>query len=99
MKQQRRLARSAAATDTTTRKRSAGSGRRESDGEAPRLRAALVKVMEALEDGDVGYAYAAAILEPPIARRAVCSECGQGFEWPGLRDAHLLSAHGLEVAA
>ena len=58
-------------------------------------RVALTKALEACEVGD--YRLCVEILlvllerldEPEaIQHRAICGACGQGFEWPGLLDAH-----------
>jgi hypothetical protein len=61
---------------------------------AENLRSVIVKIAEALEDGDIEYAYSIAqsASEPPIERRLVC-ECGARFEHPGEVDHHLRFAH------
>lgn len=55
-------------------------------------RAAIVSALEALEVGDSVEATAILLsaLEDagPRIDRAFCRGCGQGFEWPGLRDNH-----------
>ena len=35
---------------------------------------------------------------PSAARRYACPQCSEVFEWPGLRERHLLLDHGLEEA-
>jgi len=61
-------------------------------------RAALIAVLDALEDGDVALAEAILlnVLESdgPAARPYRCEACRVGFEWPGLRDAHHCVAAG-----
>jgi hypothetical protein len=61
--------------------------------DAPAAR--IVAAREALTDGD--YELALSILLDlerelaPIVTRVVCELCGDGFEWPGLLDAHQVS--------
>jgi hypothetical protein len=61
--------------------------------EVGRLRSALVRVVELLEDGapDEAHAFAVAAAEPtwpPAVDRCRCEFCGARFEWPGLVEAH-----------
>lgn len=55
------------------------------------LAARIVAAREAVDDGDREYALAILLdLERELARpvaRCQC-ECGRGFEWPGLLEAH-----------
>ncbi len=51
---------------------------------------ALVRIREALEDGDVDFAGAiidSALEDGPSTRQHRC-QCGAAFEWPGLLDDH-----------
>jgi hypothetical protein len=62
----------------------------------PNLRAAVVRALEAYEDGDADYAVA--LLEAALddrERSYPCPECRLRFEWPGLRDSHLAAVHGV----
>lgn len=63
--------------------------------ESRRLRSALDRVAELLEDGaiDEAYALAVAAAEPPRVDRAVCQTCGLRFEWPGELDHHVRFVH------
>jgi hypothetical protein len=58
-------------------------------------RAAVVRALEALKDGNADEARA--FLESALCQRprprCVCPECGVGFEWAGLLDPHLRLAH------
>lgn len=55
-------------------------------------RAAITRALDALELGDPQEATETLLsaLEDagPRIDRAFCRGCGQGFEWPGLRDNH-----------
>lgn len=55
----------------------------------------VVRVREALEDGDLELARTSlADLEADLRpRRAECPECGLDCGWPGLRDDHLRTVH------
>lgn len=59
------------------------------------LVARVVRIREALEDGDLALvAKSLAALEADLRpRRAECPECGLDCGWPGLRDEHLRIAH------
>jgi hypothetical protein len=67
-----------------------------------RLREAIVKGVEALEDGDE--IYAGAILRnaieefdgEPIYAALLCPQCGLDCRWPGLLDHHLRFVHDIE---
>jgi hypothetical protein len=57
-------------------------------------REAVIIALEALEVGDQRQAVAillAALEDGPTLVRAFCPYCNRGFEWPGLRDAHLIA--------
>ena len=61
----------------------------------PEVLARVVRIREALEDGDLalvgkGLAALEADLRPS---RAECPECGLDCGWPGLRDEHVRTAH------
>jgi hypothetical protein len=59
------------------------------------LRELVLRVLDALEDGDVRYAVAlllAAIDEPDAPAPGRCSVCGV-LAWPGQDERHLYSAH------
>jgi hypothetical protein len=63
---------------------------------------AIVTALEALEVGDQELAVSVllnALEDSPRRERCACSDCGQGFEWPGQRDAHIAAVHGFEEAA
>jgi hypothetical protein len=61
---------------------------------------AITAALEALEAGDQREAVAillSALEDGPERTRGdacKCSVCGQGFEWPGQRDAHVARVHG-----
>jgi len=58
--------------------------------------AAIVAALEALEAGDVRLCEAillGAVEDGPGARPIFCLYCPATFEWPGLRDTHVLQAH------
>jgi predicted ABC-type transport system involved in lysophospholipase L1 biosynthesis ATPase subunit len=70
------------------------------DGAEPRL--AIVAALEAIEAGDIALAVEillSALEDGARELRSRCPVCGQAFEWPGLRDAHVLAAHPFEDAA
>jgi len=60
------------------------------------LRSAIQVALDALEIGDAAFAVEVllgALEDGPAERRHRCSECGLGFEWPGLRVEHVRAAH------
>ena len=68
-----------------------------STGSGRRMRAAILRAVEAFEDGDLGFAVTILLgaLEDdgPTERRFPCRVCGLRFEWPGLVDHHERFAH------
>lgn len=64
--------------------------------------AAMVRVREAIEDGDreLALAIVDGLLRELRSGRGhsrvgvECAECGRWFRWPGLRDVHLCSGRG-----
>lgn len=54
------------------------------------LREAIVVALEALEVGDTSRAVSVLLeaLDGPSRLRSYRCECGSGFEWPGLLEAH-----------
>ena len=69
--------------------------------EAARLRAALVRVTELLEDGapEEALTFARAAAASPQRGRNACPHCGLNFCWPGERDHHLQVTGCAEAAA
>lgn len=66
--------------------------------EAARLRAGIVTAIEAIEDGDHGYALdVLRALDETPTRTVGCPFCSLRFEWPGLVDHHVLFSHGEEM--
>jgi hypothetical protein len=66
------------------------------------LLGAIHSALEALEAGDQEQAVAVllgALEDGPTERRCACSKCGQRFQWPGERDAHVARVHGFDEAA
>ena len=65
-------------------------------------RSAIVRALEAIEDGDVAFAeqILLSVLDdgPSRLERVCCDECGQGFEWPGLLGEHCRVMHPFEKA-
>ena len=61
------------------------------------VRARIVRIVDALEDGEHGLALdIARDLEddyPPVDDRARCPECGLAFDAPGQIPAHLSNVH------
>jgi hypothetical protein len=63
------------------------------------VRAAAIRALEALRDGDL--ALVEAILEEladPERERLLRCECGLPFRWPGELDDHRRAAHGEAIA-
>jgi hypothetical protein len=57
--------------------------------------ARILRALEAIEDGERDIAVAILLdLVRDVSRPTgvTCAGCGQRFEWPGLRDAHLCPA-------
>jgi hypothetical protein len=65
--------------------------------ELGRLRGGIVHAIEAFGDGDPDYALdilcALDDAPPATAKPVACPYCSLRFEWPGLRDHHLLMSH------
>jgi hypothetical protein len=66
----------------------------------PSIRAAIVRALEVLEDGDLIEAELILVnaLADPVERPARCPVCGLRFRWPGQVDHHVTFVHG-QVAA
>jgi hypothetical protein len=63
---------------------------------------AITAALEAIEAGDVDLCTSILLgagEDGPSDRRALCAACGQSFQWPGERDAHIARVHGFEEAA
>ena len=58
-------------------------------------RAAVVRALEALEDGEAREAEAIlrSALRRPARRRHRCPVCGVGFPWPGQLNDHVYHVH------
>lgn len=62
--------------------------------ELGRLRAGIVRALEAIEDGDLIEARAILhALDEPLPRLVRCPFCEMRFQWPGLLDRHLAISH------
>jgi hypothetical protein len=70
--------------------------------EIGRLRSALVRIAEILEDegrtDSEAYAFAAAAADEPREQRFRCHRCGRAFRWPGELDHHRQFTHFAEAA-
>lgn len=65
-------------------------------------RIAVQTALEALGSGDAEELTASllgCLEDGPPERGYPCPHCAIRFEWPGLRDAHILAAHGQKAAA
>jgi hypothetical protein len=60
----------------------------------------MTRALEALVDGDVGFAEEAlrAGLDEPASSGVQCPTCKLRFRWPGERDTHVALVHFEEAA-